>query len=233
MHPDASNDAAIDLLPTRDGYDGWAAIYDGEDNPLIRLEEPQVDRLLGDVRGLAVADVGCGTGRHALRFAAAGASVTALDFSEGMLAQARAKPGAQAVRWIAHDLAQRFPLESASFDRVACGLVLEHISDLTHLFSEMARIVRPDGFIVVSAMHPAMMLRGIQARYTHPDTGRETRPHSHAHTISDFVAAVVRAGLPIDHISEHAVDEALAAASPRARKYLGWPMLFMLRLRGG
>jgi len=49
----------------------------------------------------STADIGCGTGRHAIRLAAAaGAKVTALDFSEGMLERARAKPGADAVKVI-------------------------------------------------------------------------------------------------------------------------------------
>ncbi|MBI4578804.1 MAG: hypothetical protein HY718_03825, partial [Planctomycetes bacterium] len=58
---------AVHVLPTREGYDRWSSIYDGEDNPLIELEEPIVAGLLGDVHGLEVADIGCGTGRHALR----------------------------------------------------------------------------------------------------------------------------------------------------------------------
>jgi len=48
------------------GYDRWAAIYDGEDNPLVLLEEQHLIPLLGDVRGLDVVDLGCGTGRHAV-----------------------------------------------------------------------------------------------------------------------------------------------------------------------
>lgn len=220
----------MDLLPTREGYDAWSEIYDAEDNPLVRIEEPRVRDMLGNLRGLRVADVGCGTGRHALQMAAAGASVTAMDFSEGMLDKARCKPGADAVTWIAHDLHQPLPLETAAFDRVTCCLVVDHIADLTHLMREMGRIVRPDGFIVLSSMHPAMMLRGVQARYTHPATGRETRPASCPHQISDYVMASVRAGLRIDAMSEHLIDESIAAASERARKYLGWPILLMMKL---
>ncbi len=220
----------VDRLPTRDGYDRWAEIYDDEDNPLIALEEPRVTELLGDVRGLTIADIGCGTGRHAIPLAAE-ARVIALDFSEGMLARALRKPGAAAVQFVAHDASHTIPLRDASCDRVLCCLVLEHIRDLVHLFQEFKRLCKPDGFIVVSAMHPAMMLRGITARFTDPATGRETRPHSWPNQISDFVLAASRAGLHIDHISEHAVDEALVERMERARRYLHWPMLFMMRLR--
>ena len=220
-----------DVLPARAGYDRWAAIYDTESNPLVLLEEPHVARLLGNVVGLEIADIGCGTGRHDLRLAAAGARVTALDLSAEMLNVARGKSGAAAVTFVQHDLAEPLPLKTASIDRVVCGLVVEHIANLRSLFAEMRRICRPDGFLVVSAMHPAMMLRGITARFTDPETGRETRPLSYPHQIADFVMAVVQAGLTIDHISEHAVDEDLAARCPRAEKYLGWPMLLMLGLR--
>ncbi len=218
-------------LSTREGYDRWAVIYDDEDNPLIALEEPRVDELLGEVRGLAVADIGCGTGRHALRLAVRGARVTAVDFSEAMLAKARAKAGAETISFIEHDLAKPLPLAGASFDRVVCGLVLEHIADLGGLMAETRRICRPEGFIVVTAMHPAMMLRGVTARFTDPATGQETRPYSFPHQISDFVMAVVRAGLKLDHLSEHAVDEGLVQRMERARRYLGWPMLVVMRLR--
>ena len=70
----------------RGGYDRWSVVYDHDANPLPPLEEPLVHAALGKVFGRTVLDLGCGTGRHALWLAQAGASVTAVDFSEGMLA---------------------------------------------------------------------------------------------------------------------------------------------------
>src|SRR5262245_24137599 len=103
----SSTETQIDHLSTREGYDRWAAIYDGEDNPLIALEEPMVAQLLGNCAGLDVADIGCGTGRHALRLAADGANVTAIDFSDGMLGRAREKSQAGFITFVQHDLLQR------------------------------------------------------------------------------------------------------------------------------
>lgn len=225
------NHSDYDLLTTRAGYDRWAEIYDGEDNALIALEGPLVRELLGNVKGLDVIDIGCGTGRHAIELAAGGARVLAVDFSEEMLARARRKPGAQSIRFERHDLFKPFPYRGASFDVVLCCLVLDHIKNLDFFFAEMRRICRPTGSLICSVMHPAMMLRGIQARFTDPATGRETRPESYANQISDYVMAAVRAGLFLDHLSEHAVDEALALRSPRARKYLGWPILLLMKAR--
>ena len=48
--------------------------------------------------------------------------------------------------------------------------------------------------------------------------------------MSDYFMAAIRAGLALEHVSEHTADAALAARSPRAGKYLGWPMLLLMRL---
>src|SRR5947209_20082351 len=108
----------------RAGYDRWAAVYDHDANPLQGLEEPVVRAAIGDVRGLAALDLGCGTGRHALWLAGSGAAVTAVDFSDGMLAAARLKPGADVVRFLTHDLHQPLPFAAGEFDLVVSGLVL-------------------------------------------------------------------------------------------------------------
>ena len=220
----------IEILPTQAGYDRWAEFYDGEDNPLVLLEERHLAPLAGEVAGLAVADIGCGTGRHALRLAAAGARVTAVDFSEAMLERARAKPGAEAVTFVRHDLTEPFPLASAAFNRVFCCLVLDHIAELDKFFRELSRLCRPTGRVIISVMHPAMSLRGVQARFIDPVSGRRISLASHAHQMSDYLMAAVRAGLILEHAAEYAADAALAAQSARAGKYLGWPMLLLLKL---
>ena len=219
-----------ELVPTREGYDRWAEIYDDEANPLVLIEGPEVIRALGDVGGLRVLDVGCGTGRHAVRLANAGAKVTGLDFSNRMLDKARAKPGAGAVRFIHQDASGALPFEPESFDRVISCLVVDHLSDLRAFFSELRRVCRDQGFIVVSVMHPAMMLKGVQARFHDPRSGARVFPESVANQISDYVMSALAAGLRITHLSEHSAGEDLVARAPRAEKYLGWPMLFMMTL---
>ena len=221
------------VVPAREGYDRWAASYDTEGNPLLALEEPAVYQALGDVLGRDVLDVGCGTGRHAIRLALAGARVTAIDFSEPMLAKARAKPGAERVRFLLHDVAAPLPFADASFDRVLCALVLEHVADPRAFFAELGRVTRPDGGAVVTAMHPAMFLRGVSARFLDEASGELLRPRSYVLQLSDYVMAAQDAGLRVVALSEHAADETLAARVPRAAKYVGWPMLLVMTLTPG
>ena len=163
-----------DIVPTREGYDRWSVVYDGDGNPLIALEEPQVERMLGDARGLRIADVGTGTGRHAVRLANAGAMVTALDFSRGMLKQARAKVGADHVSFVVADCAAQLPLRDGAFDRVVCALLADHVQSLDSLLSELARICSKDGFIVFTTVHPTMHLLGGERASTIPKRAKRS-----------------------------------------------------------
>ena len=178
-----------DLSSVRVGYDRWALVYDHDVNPLQALEEPVVQHAIGDPRGLNVLDLGCGTGRHTLKLAAAGANVTAVDFSAGMLAEARRKAGAQNVCFVQHDLHMPLPFADGEFDMVVSGLVLEHLRELDGFFTEMRRVLKADGRAVVSSMHPAMFLRGSQARFTDPTSGELVQPGSISHSIGAFAMA--------------------------------------------
>ena len=209
----------------RTGYDQWSEIYDHDENPLQALEGPILHSTIGHVADCDMLDIGCGTGRHALWLTGQGARVTALDFSEGMLKQARLKPGADKVRFIVHDLHQPLPLADCSFGAVVSSLVLEHLSTLHSFFSEVARVLKPAGKAVLSTLHPAMFLRGTQARFVDPQSGEVIQPGSVPHSISDFIMAGRSAGLMLHSISEHSPDDELAARYPRAAKYVGWPML--------
>jgi ubiquinone/menaquinone biosynthesis C-methylase UbiE len=219
------------LSQVQAGYDRWSAIYDHDANPLQALEGSVVRALLGDPGGLAALDLGCGTGRHAIWLATQGAVVTAVDFSEGMLAQARSKTGAEKVRFLQHDLHKPLPFEPAMFDVVVSGLVLEHLRDLRQFFGEVHRVLKPNGNAVVSSMHPAMFLKGTQARFTDPSSGELVKPGSIPHSISDFILAALHSGFDLVDAKEMAVDEAFAVKNPRAERYVGWPMLFVMSLK--
>ena len=213
------------------GYERWAEIYDGELNPLIVLEEPVVREWAGQVRGLRVADVGCGTGRHSVWLAGAGADVDAYDTSTGMMARARAKLGDSGARFIEHTLPDALPAPDGAYDLVLLALVADHLTDLVDTMRDLHRVLRPGGTLIFTVLHPAMNLRGITARFADPHTGEEVRVAAFEHTYADYVLSALRAGFTIDELIERRADADLAARAPRAEKYLGWPMLLAMRLR--
>src|SRR3954468_367266 len=91
-------------------------------------------------------DVATGTGDLAIELARRGADVVGSDFSEGMLAKARAKD--PALRW-EHADAMALPYEDSSFAAATVGFGARNFGDLQQGLSEMARVVRPGGRVVV------------------------------------------------------------------------------------
>lgn len=222
---------ASDISNVKQGYDRWALVYDHDANPLPALEEPVVKRLAGEVNQFKVLDLGCGTGRHAIWLAQAGARVTAVDFSEGMMAEARMKPGAEQVQFIVHDVHLKLPFADETFDLIVSGLVLEHVDNLPAFFREVNRVLQPTGRAILSTMHPAMFLKGSQARFTDPVSGELVQPGSITHSISDFIMSAMQAGLELIHIEETKPDADFTREYPRAEKYLNWPMLVVFCFR--
>ena len=96
--------------------------------------------------GSRALDVATGTGDLAVELASRGASVTGIDFSPNMLDLARAK--APNIEFEEGDaLALRFP--DGEFDAVTVGFGARNFSDLDHGLSEMARVTKPGGRVVV------------------------------------------------------------------------------------
>ena len=99
-------------------------------------------------KGLRCVDVGCGNGAftEVLMARAAPASVTGLDPSEGQIAFARQRPGAKPAEFRVGD-AQVLPLDNASFDAALMALVVVFLPDPAKAAAEMARVVRPGGWV--------------------------------------------------------------------------------------
>ena len=148
------------LDSVRGGYDRWAAVYDHDGNPLQGLEEPVVRR--GGRRRPRARRPRPGLRHRPARPLAghAGATVTAVDFSEGMLAEARRKPGAER-----GPLPRPRPAPAAAFREPSstwssAGSCWSTSARPAASSPRPAGCSRPGGRAVVSAMHPAMFLRG-------------------------------------------------------------------------
>jgi SAM-dependent methyltransferase len=101
-----------------------------------------------DLRGLkSILDVGSGAGQiaqHLLEFADRDAQITCTDLSHTMLRRARQRLLSDRPSYIAADLSA-LPFADGSFDGVTCGYVLEHLPDPAVGLSELARVLRPGG----------------------------------------------------------------------------------------
>lgn len=102
--------------------------------------------LLGDITGLAVIDLGCGTGRleaHLLPRLGPG-SVVAVDFSKAMIERAMQRDGDPRITWLVSDVLETGFASSAA-DIVLCFDAFPHFPDGGAVFREVARWLRPGG----------------------------------------------------------------------------------------
>ena len=143
----------VKTLPIPDAFAAWAPVYDAEPNPLLALEDRYLGRLLPDIAGCDVIDVGCGTGRRLSSLASMKpASLHGFDPSPAMLqaALARQLPGVQPTQAGLPTL----PIATACADCVLASFVLGYVSDLPAAVAELTRILRIGGDLFLSDMHP-------------------------------------------------------------------------------
>lgn len=103
--------------------------------------------LLGDLQGKHVLDLGCGDGANAVRLARAGAHVTAIDLSLGMVSATRRRveqAGLAAAVDAQQMSAEHLGFADRSFDAILGHSVLHH-TDLRITRREVHRLLRPGG----------------------------------------------------------------------------------------
>lgn len=117
--------------------------------PILQPMADEIADRAGLSGGERVLDLATGTGLTARIMAGAGAAVTGMDISPGMLARARTLSSAR-IPFVVGD-AHRVPFRNHSFDMVACGISLSHFSDVSVALGEILRVLRPGGRFVTSA----------------------------------------------------------------------------------
>jgi ubiquinone/menaquinone biosynthesis C-methylase UbiE len=187
-------------IQTATAYSEWAATYDIDRNRTRDLDQTVTQTVLSGRHERAILEIGCGTGKNTQLLARIGDRVHAIDFSEGMLAQARAKGFDAHVTFSVADLTRPWPAADQSVDLIACNLVLEHIADLSFVFAEAARTLAPSGEMFICELHPSKQYLGSKATFQR-DQGR-VEPPAFVHHLSDFLDAAARAGLTLTRLQE-------------------------------
>jgi SAM-dependent methyltransferase len=138
-------------------YDSFAdsfAVHAAHSAYNAHYDRPAVLGLLGNVDGCRVLDVGCGSGLYAAELVQRGADVVGFDNSSKLVERARERVGSGADLRV-HDV--RDPLDwlgDRTVDRAIMALVLHHLEDPVPALREVHRILKPEGRLVVSTVHP-------------------------------------------------------------------------------
>ena len=176
-------------------------------------------RLLGEVRGRRVLELGCGAAAGARWLAGQGAEVTGLDLSAGMLrhaARAARRSGVRVPLVQADALA--LPFRDAAFDVVCTAFgAVPFVADSAAVMREVARVLRPGGRWVFSITHPMRWIfwdepdeTGLVARNSYFDRtpyveldedGTPTYVEQHR-TLGDRIRELVAAGFELRDLVE-------------------------------
>lgn len=147
----AGSEASADSTSLAGSYARWRNSNLGRTTDT--LEERLILELLGDVDRLDVLDVGCGDGALAATLSGRGARVTGLDPDVRMLDAARARAEAGSLDLtLVPGRAEALPFADQAFDRVVAVTVLCFIPQADRAIAEMARVLRPDGRLVIGEL---------------------------------------------------------------------------------
>lgn len=173
-------------LDNRAYYDDFAGWYERERHlPYHRmLDDLEVELVERYGTNKDVLEVGCGTGLILERAARVAHHATGVDLSGGMLAKA-AERGLSVVQASATAL----PIATASVDVAYSFKVLAHIPDIAGALREMARVVRPGGW-VLAEFYNARSIRRLVKALKPPTPVSETTHDEHVFTRYDDAKAI-------------------------------------------
>jgi ubiquinone/menaquinone biosynthesis C-methylase UbiE/cytosine/adenosine deaminase-related metal-dependent hydrolase len=188
--------------PTPSLFDRWATVYDRDVNPLLQLEERWMAKLLPEISGSHVLDIGCGTGRWLRRLEALSpAALTGADPSPAMLARAREKLS-PATRLIQAD-AVSLAVPPQSQQLVLSSFVLSYIEDLVGFAAECFRVLTAGGTVVVTDMHPQTEAARGWTRSFHAG-GESIRIVPYTRTLTEIQSAFRDQGFTLKALDEPA-----------------------------
>ncbi|MDQ3978575.1 MAG: class I SAM-dependent methyltransferase [Actinomycetota bacterium] len=173
-------------------------------------------RLLGNVSGKRVLDLGCGSGQAAVAFAKQGAHAIALDSSTDHLGAAKRRCERENVRVELHqgDLADLAFMRADSVDLVFSAWAFNEVSDLSRVFRQVHRVLKTGAPLVFSVPHPAydiiddsdpeqpLLIRRSYFDRSPVDESGETPFGDYHHTLSDLFMGLTRNNFRVDVLLE-------------------------------
>ena len=214
--------------------DGWfsdrsADLYDAEVEFLFGgtadiMRRMSIPPLVESLRGRSrprILDVGCGTGRFLKQLATAvpDARLYGVDLSPYYLRRAHAVAGEDAAELsLVAENAEAMPFPDSYFDAVSCVFMFHELPKRARrkVMSEMARVVRPGGTVVVcdsTQMADSAGLRVVLESF--PRTYHE--PYYKSYLRDDLAGIARESGLSVASAETHFVSRVVAATRPRSQ----------------
>ena len=125
------------------------------DNLNAAIIRPVVLEMLGNVQNTSILDVGCGSGYLAAELAQKAKRVTGVDFAPNFISLCKQKyKNRTNMEFYIQDIGQPFNCDTESFDAIVCKMVLQYVPDIQPFATEVLRMMRPAGKLVIVIDHP-------------------------------------------------------------------------------
>ena len=137
-------------------YDSWHGRFAGAEAAPTGLRDPwhlTAARLLPNLHGQKILEIGCGRGDFAIHLATRypGAHISAVDFSAAAIDIAKSKAARSGIKIdFKTDDAESLSFEDCSFDFVISCECIEHVTDPTRMAKEIYRVLRPGGRFILT-----------------------------------------------------------------------------------
>ena len=186
-------------MKPQQAYNIWAQQYDSNENKTRDLEAVAIRKILKEFSFSNCLEIGCGTGKNT-EWLVQKATVTAVDFSEEMLAKAKEKIQSSNAHFVHADITEPWTFTNEKYELVTFSLVLEHIKNLDFIFKQAVKVLLPGSHIYIGELHPYKQYTGSKARFE--TSGGTQVVECYIHHVSDFMQAAKSNGFVISDINE-------------------------------
>lgn len=135
-------------------FKGYKALRDNEINSNDLLEQPAMTKLLPDLNGKSVLDLGCGYGHNCIDFVHRDAKkVVGVDISEKMLSVAKSESARPEIEYLNMSMTDISKL-GEKFDLIYSSLAFHYVEDFEAFAKDMFSILNDGGRLLFSQEHP-------------------------------------------------------------------------------
>ena len=187
-------------MPIDEAYNSWAENYDVDKNKTRDLEKIAAQQTIGKHNYSTIIELGCGTGKNTEWLKDKATSLIGLDFSPQMLQKAREKIKSDKVQFRMSDLTKPWDVQDNYADLISCSLTLEHIKNLSFIYSEAFKKLNNNGLLYICELHPFKQYGGSKARYTNNNKTIELEVYPHH--VSEYTNTAINNGFSILEINE-------------------------------
>ncbi len=223
-------------------FNGYKALRENDCNANDLIEQPAMRKLLPDLNGKSVLDLGCGYGHNCIDFVNRGATrVVGIDISEKMLAVAEKESADDKIEYRNMSMTDIAEL-GEKFDFLYSSLAFHYVKDFDTFAKDMYSVLNAGGQLLFSQEHPIITAtvdgaghfnkdeNGNRISYTFSNYNQSGERKIHWYvdgvvkyhrTFSDIITALAKAGFVIEEVCEPVPEDwAIQKLPTLAKEYI-------------